>query len=91
VIWTTPARTDLVEAVAFAAARSREAAERLVDAAERASASLAVHSERGRVVPELGGTGAPELFVGRYRLIYVVVEGEVRIRSFIHGSRDWRP
>lgn len=68
-IWTTPARADLAGAVGFAAEHSPAAAVRLLDDAERASESLGILAERGRLVPELAGTGTRERFVQRYRMI----------------------
>jgi plasmid stabilization system protein ParE len=91
VIWTLPARVDLAEAIEYRAEQSPAAAVWFLEAVEQASATLAVLAERGRIVPELWGSGAREIFVQRFRLIYVIRDDEVRVRSFIHGARNWRP
>lgn len=50
--------------------------------------SLADHSERGRVVPELADIRVRELIVGSYRLIYEVAADDVYVLGVIHGARD---
>jgi toxin ParE1/3/4 len=78
----------LDDAVSYAARDSRPVAERLLIQALEAASSLNVHSERGRVVPELDRSDIRQLLVRRYRLLYEVTPAEVQILAFVHGARD---
>jgi plasmid stabilization system protein ParE len=63
--------------------------EMVLDAAE----SLAMLSERGRLVPELDDAETREILVQSFRLMYVVSATHVSIVGFVHGARDfetWR-
>jgi plasmid stabilization system protein ParE len=55
----------------------------------QAGRSLATHSERGRIVPELGDEDVRELLLGRYRIIYEVFAERVAVLRLIHASRDF--
>lgn len=78
----------LDDAVSYVARDSRPAAERLLIQALEAASSLNVHSERGRVVPELDRANIRQLLVQRYRLLHEVAPAEVQILAFVHGARD---
>jgi plasmid stabilization system protein ParE len=78
----------LEDAVSYVAQDSRHAAERLLIQALKAASSLAVHSERGRPVPELDQPNIRQLLVRRYRLLYEVTPAEVQVLAFVHGARD---
>jgi len=84
----TSPRRMLDDAVSYVAQDSRPAAEGLLIQALEVASSLEVHSERGRVVPELGQPNVRQLLVQRYRLLYAVTPVEVQILAFIHGARD---
>lgn len=88
VVWTQPAALLLSETVAFLAQHSSLAAARFQREVDAAARSLELLADRGRFVPELQGTGAREVFVRRYRLMYLVREDEVWILAFLHGARD---
>ncbi|MGH7343352.1 MAG: type II toxin-antitoxin system RelE/ParE family toxin [Candidatus Rokuibacteriota bacterium] len=88
VVWTEQARRMLDDAVSYLAQDSRPAAERLLTQALEAASSLDIHSERGRLVPELEQPNIRQLLVQRYRLIYEVTPAEVQVLAFIHGARD---
>ena len=88
VIWTEQARRMLDDAVAYVAQDSRSAAERLLIQALNAASSLDLHSERGRLVPELDQPKVRQLLVQRYRLLYEVTPAEVQVLAFVHGARD---
>ena len=93
VIWTESARSALDEALSYIAQESPQGAGSLLHQALEAAASLAVLSERGRVVPEQADPKVREVFVGRYRLLYEVRPSKVLNLSFLHGARDfskWR-
>lgn len=53
------------------------------------ASSLDLHSERGRLVPELLGQSVRELIHGYYRLLYEVRGERVEIVAFIHSRRDF--
>jgi toxin ParE1/3/4 len=73
----------LDDAVSYLAQESRPAAERLLIQALEAASSLDIHSERGRLVPELERPNIRQLLVQRYRLVYEVTPAEVQ---FSHSS-----
>ncbi len=89
VTWTKAARSALDEALSYIAQESPQGARSLLQQALEAAGSLAVLSERGRVVPEQDDPKVREVFVGRYRLLYEVRPSEVLILSFLHGARDY--
>lgn len=78
----------LDEAVSYVARDSRPAAEGLLIQALETASSLGVHSERGRLVPELDRPNVRQLLVQRYRLLYEVTPAEVQVLAFVHGARD---
>ena len=89
VVWTVSARTALEEILAYIVEDSPEGARQILHATLDLAASLETLSERGRVVPELNDPSVREVFVYRYRLLYEVKNGEVRILAFLHGARDF--
>jgi plasmid stabilization system protein ParE len=61
----------------------------LIREARDAARSLRQFANRGRVVPEIGDSAIRELFVFKsYRMLYRVLDREVQVLAFIHGSRD---
>jgi plasmid stabilization system protein ParE len=42
----------------------------------------------GRMVPDFHHDALRELIVGDYRIIYRIVDDELRILTVVHGSRD---
>ena len=93
VIWTLHAQATLDAAISYIAKDSLTAAQRMLERALEAAASLATLSERGRIVPELETPAIREVLVGRYRLIYEVQETKIEVLAFLHGARDfgrWR-
>lgn len=89
VVWTLLSRDGLDEVLEYIAEDSPEAAEKVLAVVLGVAESLAVFSERGRVVPELRDRSIREVFVYNYRMIYEVLPNEVRILAFIHGARDF--
>jgi plasmid stabilization system protein ParE len=93
VVWAESARDALDEVIEYIAQDSQSAALKVLDEALRAGASLAMFSERGRIVPELNNPAVREIFVFRYRLLYEVGTTRVLVVAFLHGARDfatWR-
>lgn len=89
VVWTSLSRDGLDDVLAYIAEDSPEAAEKVLAVVLGVAESLAVFSERGRVVPELHDRSIREVFVYNYRMIYEVLPNEVQILAFIHGARDF--
>ena len=89
VIWTLQAQAMLDAALSYIAQDSLPAAQRMLERALEAAASLATLSERGRIVPELETPAIREIFVERYRLIYEVHENKIEVLAFLHGERDF--
>lgn len=90
VVWTAGARGDFDGIIAFIAEDSLAAARKVLDVGLRTAASLAELPERGRIVPELADPSVREVFVYSYRLMYRVLEREVRVLAIVHGARDFR-
>ena len=66
----------LDDAVSYVAQDARAAAEGLLIQALEAASSPEVHSERGRLVPELDQPNVRQLLVQRYRLLYAFPDRE---------------
>ena len=54
------------------------------------AARIADHPRAGRVVQEFPLSGAREVLLGKYRIIYAVGDSRVVIMAVIHGARDTR-
>ena len=89
VIWTLQAQAALDAAISYIAEDSLAAAQRMLESALEAAASLSTLSERGRIVPELEIPAIREVFVERYRLLYEVHETKIEVLAFLHGARDF--
>ena len=89
VYWNDPARDQLEEIRAFIAQRqSPEAADRLIDRLTNRSRQLADFPESG---PHLYGSnplGIRLLSEGPYRIVYVIIRGNVEVLGVIHARRD---
>ena len=90
VIWTALALADLRHTASYIAQDSKYYAAEFVAEVKRASMSLSLFANRGRVVPEVNDPSMRELFVGHYRLIYRFRKDIVEIIALIHGARDMR-
>jgi toxin ParE1/3/4 len=90
VSWTHRALAAVDEALAYVAADSPGAAERLLVRILDSAESLSHLTERGRIVPELADARVRELFVAPYRVVYEYDESQVRILAVIHSSQDFR-
>jgi toxin ParE1/3/4 len=89
VVWAQSARDALDEVIEYIARDSQQAAVQVLEEALRAGASLAMLSERGRIVPELNDPTIRELLVFKYRLLYQVEDHRVLIVAFLRGARDF--
>ena len=90
VVWTSGARTDLDEIVAYIANDSPPSALAFLEEVSGKAESLSTLSERGRVVPEIGDPNVRELLIRTYRLFYEVRENEVTVLGVLHGAREFR-
>ena len=88
IIWTESAWRDLEEAANYIAKDSKYYAAALIRKARDTARSLATLSERGRIVSEFNNPEIRELFVGNFRLIYLIKNRIIYILGFIHGARD---
>ena len=91
VVWSLIASTDLESIVEYIFRDSESYAATLACELIAAARSLAVLSERGRVVPEYDDPAIREIFVRRYRLIYRVGPVRVEVLRVIHGARQLPP
>ena len=89
VVWTPSARDCLDAILQYIAADSPPAAGKVLAVILAAAESLSEFSERGRIVPELLNQSIREIFVYRFRLMYQVLFGEVRILAVLHGAMDF--
>ncbi len=91
VIWTTSARNELDDIVAYIAKDAPLSALTFLEEVLDTADSLATLSERGRIVPEYQNPVVRELFIKRYRLLYEIQDFAVYVLGFIHGARDFKP
>lgn len=89
VVWTDQAFLRLAELSDFIARNSPEAADRVADQLIRKGDALADFPERGRVVPELPGSGLRELIQGNYRIVYRVRRARIEILTVFEGHMSF--
>ena len=87
VVWTEQAWDRLVEIEAFVADDDPGAAQRLVDKLVAQGDSLVRHPDRGRIIPEIPGSGLRELLVGNYRIVYRHTAKMIEILTVFEGHR----
>jgi plasmid stabilization system protein ParE len=68
---------------------SPSAAAELLERLLKASASLDILAERGRVVPERPDESIRELLVNPFRLVYQVRHAEVIVLALLHQRQDF--
>ena len=89
VAWADAARQRLDEALAYVAQDSPSAAAQLLERLLKASASLEILAERGRIVPEKPDESIRELLVNPYRLVYQLRHAEVIVVALLHQRQDF--
>lgn len=87
--WTDRARHDLAEIGRYIARDSPSASRRWIDRLLRRATRAARFPQAGRAVPELGRPDVREVFVGTYRLVYLLSEGELQVVTVFEGHRLW--
>ena len=85
--WTERASKDAIAIYDYIADRSETYAESVYLGILARPNQLVNYPESGSVVPEFNRADIRELFVHSFRLIYRVVDIEVRILTVIHGRR----
>lgn len=87
--WTSQAVDDLQEIYFYIAKSSRLFAKRQIDKIRNQTTVLKSHPKSGKPVPEYTHESVREILVGRYRLIYAIVdENRIDILTVHHSSRD---
>jgi plasmid stabilization system protein ParE len=90
VVWTYPARADLLSALEFIVENSPHFASDFLAQVEATGASLIDFPERGRIVREIPEEERREIYVQKYRLVYRLESDRIVILRFIHGKRDFK-
>lgn len=91
--WVTPAKADLLEAVAFIRREQPAAARRLYAEIQRQTKLLRTHPMLGRVVPEVKNRYLRELIVPPFRILYRLMPHEriAEVLAVVHGARSLPP
>ena len=90
VLISNPAKRDIGQIIRYIRLDKPVAAENFKKRVLKAGRSLAILSERGRRVPELKGTPFEdyrEIIVVPCRIVYRILEKEVRILRVLHSRR----
>mgnify|MGYP002623916033 CR=1 FL=1 len=86
--WTEKASTDALAIHAYIAEQSEVYADAVyARIISRPEPQLIDYPFSGSVVPEYGNENIREVLVHSFRIIYLVLEDEVRILTIIHGSQ----
>jgi toxin ParE1/3/4 len=87
VVWSPLAIDRVSEIAQYIFEDSPLSAERWVDDVFDAAGRLDTFPESGRVVPEFEEATLREVIFGQYRIIYRLVDDEVRVLTVRHGNR----
>ena len=86
--WTERASKDAIAIYDYISDQSEAYAESVYLRILARPNQLANYPESGSIVPEYNRADIRELFVHSFRLIYRVVDIEIRILTVIHGRRQ---
>jgi len=86
--WTERASKDAIAIYDYIAERSEIYAESVYLRILARPSQLEKYPESGSIVPEYSRADIRELFVHSFRLVYRVVDTEIRILTVIHGRRQ---
>ena len=87
VAWAQLALADLQQVVQFIGRNDRNIAREFAKRVQQQARKLADFPEGARLVPESNQPNCREIFIGNYRLIYLVTPEVVTIVGFFHGGR----
>ena len=87
VLWMPSALADLQSIREYISRDSAYYADKFVGEAFKSTEKLEIFPEIGRVVPELGISSVREIFLGSYRIIYELINGEAQVVAMVHGKR----
>lgn len=85
--WLPDALDDVDAIASYIASDSASYASALVQRILECAAGLCRSPLRGRVVPEWNDDSVREVFVGNYRIIYIVRTPDVIVLTVVHGAR----
>lgn len=86
--WTSRARQDLIEIGRYIARDSPATSRRWVDRLVRKAWQATKFPRAGRIVPEIGRSDVREVFLGTYRLVYLLKEHELWVLTVFEGHRS---
>lgn len=87
IIWSPLAQKDLNDIIDYIAQDSPHYALVFYDQIQENIVKLQSFPKIGREVPELHNSNIRELLVGKYRLIYYILEDNLEIVRIIHSAR----
>jgi plasmid stabilization system protein ParE len=85
--WTDRSRRDLAEIERFIGGGDPEAARRWIARLETRARRAAAMPLSGRVVPEIGRATICEVMLKRYRIVYLVRDGDIAILTVFESHR----
>lgn len=83
------ALADLREGLGYIAEENPNAADRIADAIEKRLRQLKRVPRAGRVVPELADPERREVLVHPFRIVYRLVENDIRVVAVVQVKRDF--
>lgn len=86
-IWTERAKKDLIEIGKFIAKDKAGAARRWVEKLRQRARLAKDMPLAGRKVPEIDRNDVREVFLGNYRIVYLVKKGSIIILTIFEGHR----
>ena len=90
IIWAPRASEDLKEGFDFIAVDNTSAAQAWVSKVFAGVEKLAVFSNLGRMIPEIGQSRYRELTIGDYRIFHEVREKEILVFRIFHSKRQFK-
>ena len=85
--WTPAAKRDLAAIKKYISHDSKTNATRFIQRIRQAVQGATRFPEAGSLVLDYDECDVREIYVGSYRVMYRVVEGEIRVYRVIHGAR----
>ena len=90
IVWTELSVEDLREIFDYISKNSTQYAKITVDRIYKRANQISSNPKSGRIVPEINDESLRELIVGKYRLIYYIVnEYNVDILRVYHSARSF--